>query len=350
MLWVFGLCMKISLRSAYQEYFPGVTPYVSTVFNIAQKNFPDNFYVVNCLFYDMTESSIYMSHSTLPKHMVVEETGFYNCSSNSDGGAIFFQCENGSMVLTKVCGSKCYLRGSNNGLFSYVDGGSSKNMTLKFISIVDIIATIGSYSIYFGTSIIYYDMNNLSNIRAHNYPGFYFYPIQSCVSRFNNYVTLSSNSNGFYLRQSSSLYNTTNYVNNTISGSLLFCHSSTQTFSNCIWKNNTGTLFSKGSATIIVSYSSIEHKGLWISGGMTIDQIIGESETYYLTHFQSDFCDFGPNLNQLESCLPMPTPHQTIPPLPTACAIISDGSNNVGTLTSMFHLLLLGIFTNFLAE
>jgi hypothetical protein len=124
----------MNYRTAWNDYFPGTsptTPLSPKEYTSRQTVSGTYVYVSNCLFNQCSSTSdggaLYCSSVT---YLLVESSSFLSCKTSATNGAIFFQNTNsGECVLYKVCGNDCC---STNLYFQFADisvkdAASSKN-------------------------------------------------------------------------------------------------------------------------------------------------------------------------------------------------------------------------------
>ena len=80
-----------------------------------------NCYIINCNFYKFSTlekgSTIYYFSNEINK-ILIENSQFINCFSFNSGGAIYFDCLNGSFIIYKVCAINCTT--SNNNFYNFL--------------------------------------------------------------------------------------------------------------------------------------------------------------------------------------------------------------------------------------
>ena len=110
-------------QTSWETYFEG--NYTNITANNTFVVVHTNFWVYHSIFQDIhADNSCICKNSTNLMNMLVQLSQFFNCSSNNDGGAIFFTNE-GQCVITTSCGYKCCTDQGKSGQFCYIHASNS---------------------------------------------------------------------------------------------------------------------------------------------------------------------------------------------------------------------------------
>lgn len=101
-------------------FYEGSSPqdYIKYAINPVSKNSKDRYYVRLCKFVDETSSSINFDSTTQDTMLLVEDSGFSNCSSKTEGGSVFYG-NNGRISLNRVCSDRS--RTPKDGVFCSIN-------------------------------------------------------------------------------------------------------------------------------------------------------------------------------------------------------------------------------------
>ena len=349
------LFIKYLLNSFY-DFFPEIS--CKSRYHIP----PTNLHIHDCsfqMFSTYTGEGGVIYHNVLSIYSVIESCFFFNCYATSHGGAIYLLVSNGACALQRICSFNCSTGSSRFGQFSHISVSSQLINKYKFMSILfcspdTTVARDAGIYIFNGKQTI--SSSNFSNNNCRSYSS-----IQCSTAAFseviysifqNNHVS-SSATVYFNLGIGLQSVNFSNFINNTGGSSNGVLHAITTTLfvQDCVFSINRNVLFS-GIINIIDSF--IQHSFDLTTGSEAI--MINNKDfegTLYLTNFGTARCitpiplptstPSQTNLGGLEitlcaTNLPPPTPHQTIPNLPTEC--IYSANNELSTnLFSIFYFI-----------
>ena len=259
----------------------------------------NNFYLLDSLFINLiitgvNGGAIFLNSLTI--NLLIEKTSFYSCSSDKNGGAVYFSCTFGACIFNLICGEKCW--GYNGHLIYIITSNSLKNEA-HFLSCARCpnLNTLGyRNSLYFenGIQILKNINSSLNNIK-HQTPGIIIYLPNSVTSNFctisNNKVTEAGIT--IWLQGGSGIRKLLQWnivANNSPGGyGIIFSDYDGSSFimSHCIFKDNLNTLFSGG---LTIEYCRIIH-----SGGIGAPNIISsntlQTNTFLINHFSSYNCN-----------------------------------------------------------
>ena len=266
-----------------------------------------SYFLTFCIFnffHSLTSGCVFFSSSN-NLNMVLENSIFNHCTSQSYGGAISFRCStNGGSAITKVCSFNCSASDTSldfGGLFSFTHTTSSKINHYSLISV-----SFSGFSIFGSNTIaLHSGKQQIININSSNNYGYWcsgLYCFNQYTSNCNYSTFINNNCNSIcvasrYDNGASLLFNS-NIVNNTIINYGIIYNCGTSYIISSYFNLNKNYLFTsvtQGTMYIINCY--INHlfvitrlEGGAISMGTTFSLI----NTFPLDDFSSKFCS---NLN-----------------------------------------------------
>ena len=113
------------LRSSYSDFYGTYASPLGCSQNQYYQTAINNFYIYGCQFtsfYTLDSGSVVYLSSKNDANILIENSIFFDCRSEKNGGAVFIDDCN-SFALNQVCGSKCYtsdINENNMGQFSYI--------------------------------------------------------------------------------------------------------------------------------------------------------------------------------------------------------------------------------------
>ena len=131
--------MLINFKKNFNDFFPGnSTLLINHIDRII--SFYSSLYILysffNTIYSNSDGGSIYFSTSSSIL-IVIESTSFHFCTSNFNGGAIFFNCNSGNIGFKKNCAYNCNAGYSTGyrGQFGRIITSSNFNTTSLFLSL-----------------------------------------------------------------------------------------------------------------------------------------------------------------------------------------------------------------------
>ena len=333
---------------SFQEHYGFESNFNISVYN-EPINVPQNYFISNSFLEHINVfggSPFEFYHRTII-NLLIQDSMFFNCSSDVSGGVLFFQCpNNGNLIMERICGNSCF---APNYQFSFIDIHSTKKNILIYCSITkcspdhlsrDQVLTINNGN----TSI-----NNFNS--SHN--RLYTNSVFSLTSTLNvnmSFLTivdnLVTNSVAISMNLGSSNCDISylNLIgNNSPSGYVIYMYYSFYFYRNCIVIDNFNSLFyyiySGSYGYCLITQSWIRHQSTFkydpqhkITFGTTT---LYTTATLQLSHYSTHHCYNGENYYQNEI-----SPCQTLPPIypsPTQC--INGTINPLILLNQIFYLL-----------
>ena len=283
---------KFFLKKLWTDYYPGSATSFSQNTKISTFG-STNFYLIDSSFISLTSGAITLSSLTI--NLLIEKTSFYSCSSNNHGGAVFFSCSSGASVFHSICGEKCFTSGDNiHGSLIYIVTSISLRNEAHYLSCVRCPNSYSNglrHSLYFQNGIQNLkNINSSLNIINHQTPGIM---ISSPNSVDSNYCTISNNKVGhsiaIWLSGGSGIRKLSqwNIVSNDSPSYSIIYDGGGYTMSNCIFKNNSNSLFP--TSNLIVEFSKIIHYG-FIGSPTFISSNTVLTNTFQINHFSSANC------------------------------------------------------------
>lgn len=246
-----------------------------------------NYFVKNCLFHEIINSSISFNSTSEDTAILAEDTSFSRCSSDENGGSIFFS-DKGQFSQNRVCSYRS--KASKSGVFCHITVSEKYNNKLYESSI----SCSGNDSYQGNSNILLIGSCNISNINLTNtkIEGLSLYKLDK--------VTRES-----FLTQSSFANNSQTFGDEIDSSSISSEKTSSFTIKLCNFLYNNGTEFSNsgmigsyGCNTLILNCSLIGNKGnkykIYLGDGtLTVDSCFINDE-------QGDYGDPKYNNNVLD--------------------------------------------------
>jgi len=332
-------CLRLltlsQIRSSYSDFFVKTPEYEVNQFSYSRVYTRSN-YISNSLFSYVTfQSAIYYS-TKQPIELLIESSAFNNCSSYSNGGAVYYFATVGDLVLNGVCFSDCYTEsGSGQALYTY--SGSASIHLFNMVSVHHCSPFIGTSSL---NQAMYISRGNQNHTRlnssfnyANTHASFYINGVNSFSINFSNIVQNSA-TNSFVMRfethSASGFMKYSNIIQNTspiTSQAVLAIYGVIDiTFS--IFLQNYGVLFYKESIySFTISKSVVVHLGGFpISTGSSLNSVqtvTSMTETYSYSHYYTYYCPaqgvIGEEISPCQTLPPEPTIAPSLPATPTAC-------------------------------
>jgi len=183
----------------------------------------------------------------------LDNSMFYQCSSDDYGGAIIFKGK--SAILKMVCANRCYAKAKYHFAqivaSTFVDYFSMSNCSFE---------TNGSYSFEISSSDPKIDRSNFSNNNAAERPVFYCYGISSIHCTIANNIAQRYGLETYWQPFTMSFANI--IANKIPLGGLFVMDHSYSSFSYCIFDLNLGRLFTSGyKSSITLSHCMLTHNG-----------------------------------------------------------------------------------------
>ena len=253
--------------------------------------------IKNCHIFSFTNKAVFLS-SSLNIELLCQDTLFFECSSNSNGGALFFSGgTNSKSMIQRICGYKCFLTTIGQGSFFSITTGTFNENFAFFISYSycsDINRDIdGSSRLVKGYQNFSYC--NSSNNFIYYRSGFNFRETTKSECKFTTISNCySSKWTILELHEGISNLSYINFINNrhssTSRGLIELRASSTSQFLNCIIFNSDLYTFYIYSGTLYLKncyFNSLSFLGASVLN----EEPLINSKTFILIHFQSYFCE-----------------------------------------------------------
>ena len=270
---------------------------------------PPSLFISGCYFAMTTQRTgsggiIYLSGAY---QVVIEETIFYNCRAQYDGGAICFYFSGfGSMAINKVCAFNCYTPGGYSGQFCFSSISPQTNVSIHYLSMASCAPSASTRLNSFYSSRGNYSIKNInSSSNAVQYgSGCTINDPQRLIMKFSNFYNNTASYyyclyllNGVFPRLVDyiNLERNSSPRNNAEPSGLVFISGSGQvTFSNGILFNNTSTFrlfYISSGSSMIINDVKISHVGESYTGVVVpINVLATYTSTYIFNHFSTQFC------------------------------------------------------------
>ena len=329
------LAYSLSIRSAFNDFFPGTVDMLMESQSISRPNV-NNSHIVKSTFINIHCGSAIWFSTGGDNKLLVEECMFYNCTSYNNGGAIHFFSMNGRLAISKVCGHHCFTENSN-GQFIY------QYKLSAIIHQLSIHRCPGPYQMSTLNSPIYsldgFDNFSFCNVSYCQTNAYCIYYGQQLSQFLLSYCTIADNiaaSNSgirLYLISVSNIMNT-NLINNYLSNGPLISTDRPTYISGCIFLFNHCPLFGVYStSTFSLTRCFINHvNGFSYSIGSyaPLMTTIGYTQTLVINHYSTYYCNqLIPEHNT--------TPCPTFPAPPSTC--LSNTEYNSGFLHSLSSII-----------
>jgi len=338
--------MGFYLLSSFMDHF-GVTSNRTVAGGSFTNPASSSFEFINSVFFDMSQGAI-LFDTNMYFNASIEECVFYYCRNGRNGGAITFLAESAQLVISKACGHSCYIHRNEPYQFAHISISNNKinhllSSTISSCSPDHLEDRSHGFLMAGGNQIIH--STNISKAYGCDMAAYYtdyatlfefsFNTIANCVAKRNHVI-------GFNKKHQIFPFNISfcNVVGNIDSptGGVIVAGGGAFRFQNCIFMQNTITLFSLNQP-IIVQSCYIYHLGtVYTKSSPTIidvKTISMTTATYTLMHFSTHVC------GEIESN----THLRTYPPEPTSCdSILSSNNGAVLLLESVFHMVLASQF------
>jgi len=246
---------------------------------------------------------IYVSSSG-SYNIIIQDSSFIHCSAESEGGAIYMRFTDGSLRIQRTCAFECCVTTNTQGHFAciWLNGMSSHDSnTIASCSRSNQFG-YGSLMLYLSNFSIRYINSSMNH--AFSISTLFIYdpnPLDMSM------CTLSENSASkditLWMRGGFGRRNVSNsnivHNNSTETGVVYITGDGDFTMINCIFKNNTNTLFYVYSGIIKVFNCLIDHKltlfdrkitSSWTSNYYSSNNVQTTTPTYHISHFSDDFC------------------------------------------------------------
>jgi len=229
--------------------------------------------------------------------LVIMNTMFFNCrvASNGNGGGIYFRSLEAH--LRNICACKC---SGNACHFASISVNSTKYNRVEFLSMLLCPDNkVGDSPIYLDYGDLIFSNSNSSSNIVQLFSGAF---LNNPTSTQSKYCSYSSNyaeiENCIYLSYTNGAMEYTNVVNNTSpSGTgVLYIWDGTTNISNCIFMNNSDTLFFADDGHLRIQNCYIYHFGIESktsgTGSIIFDDNINRNltNTIVISHFASFHC------------------------------------------------------------
>ena len=302
--------------SSFSFFYPGnnVNP-LYIINNRVSSSILDLFFILNSLFSFLNSNSqhggaVFISTSDSIKFLVEKSFfNFCNVGNSLNGGGIYFSCNKGESVLSKICAYECFTgtrTGSwvGYGQFSYI---LTKNIGINSLYYSTISKSSPNHDIIRNHPILFYNGNtnlsstNISNNKLAHSSGLFLYYIQNT---FIDFCSISNNNSSenicIYIESKSSIISKCNIINNNQFESTrgiitqgAFETLSNSTFQSCVFLYNakifnakmfcihSGQLFLNQCYSDSLSYNSLIFFQY---------NAISSTNTIFLFHFQTALC------------------------------------------------------------
>jgi len=327
------------LRSGFSDYFAGSASY-SVDQQVYTRPFNENNEILNSVFHNIHCGPAIYFTTSLTIRLYVENCMFFNCSAQSNGGAININCPNGYFVMDKICGFNCFTE-SSHGQFVYT------YHALAILNYVSIHRCPGQYQTGTLYSPIYGYAGN-QNMTYCNSSYCYTYQHSICYmtssnkivqyfcSFTNNYATHSfgsyftSNTNTFVLKSI--------FINNNSPLYALIYSDYQIQFEESIFMFNYCILFNKATtltfSVINCFINRITAYALYTGSPVSAATTNGYTQTYNIAHFVSYYCNEQQSAQELTPCATLPAP-------PTSCGCQSDANIHIlNTISSVLNIII----------
>jgi len=357
------------ILNAFSDFFS------SSVDCLSRYNDPISAYYISNCYFKMVNSLtskggvVYFVVNTV--QLVVESCVFTECSTtgnNNDGGAIYFGPADGGIAVSKVCAHSCtaVTSGSTSyypkGQFACVICPNGKKAFFEFFSCYkcapESFALNKKSAIYIEKGTQNVTSGNFSRCFTNRQAGFQTVSSSSFLGSFLTYDSNRPSEAIVVLFESASgpvLLKKCNFINNSSSANEGIIHSTTTStiIDQCAFSLNFNTLLT---GSLMATGCWINHTTVTSGTQITLVSPLTYLESHSLTNFGSAMCitptpgpttiteepPHGEDSTPCATQFAPPTPPQSLPPLPTECAAISD--NGVFTISGLFP----GILMSFL--
>ncbi|EAX92248.1 hypothetical protein TVAG_164930 [Trichomonas vaginalis G3] len=264
--------------------------------NVTAKSTNNECFLYNCIFITITtKSAIYFTNTN--NKFLNSYCSFTNCSSNSNGGSIYFNC-NSSIVQYRTCGYKS--KTNSYGHHSYVelvDKSNNKNYLYESsFYLCGNLEKSSTNSLYFGN--IEVKSINTSFCKASYFSGILLnQPTSLSNVTYSSFCNTTSNNLILSLDYGNYSFNFCNVLNNERKYSTLgtFCAGgSTVLIENCSFLGNTGSekeIYQYDSGSITVKNSFCDRIIDKTYGSVTTNNVQNISSIHNLSHFSSYLCE-----------------------------------------------------------
>ena len=351
---------NLFLKKLFTDYFPSSSCESKLLNPMA------NYHMFNCVFQEITATNRnggVINYNSFRVNLLIEECSFYSCNNgwtntHHYGGCVFFQCSEGSCVLTKICAFECSSGNHNSyhhqGQFAYLE-----NSNVNYVIHVSVMKCPSFRVIYYQYSPIYMisgkqilESYNSSFNHLYGHSGFQSYLPNNFSAKFISICSNIAASSSIFTFQGKTgvfdhLIQSTNMVNNSTptSGNIFNSLATNINAENCVFANNKDILFS---GSITVKDSWIQHNFSLSTGNVIIltssISTEGVAPTFDLRHFSTGLCLIptpGPTPQQTLNGLEC-TPLYTLPLPPTECGVNQQEISyqfNLLTFTSILSIL-----------
>jgi len=341
------------LVSSFSEYFGMGYSYELSGSRI-ERPYHEGNYIHNTLFEKFyMESPITIIMMSKPVFCVVEECAFFDCANGKDGGGIYYNVLNGSLIIARSCAQQCMAE-TGNGQFLFSSIRDDLKITIDTLSLYQC-ATDSQLEVIRFAPLYFFEGNvsitnlNVTKCIVHSYSGAHFRSNPFVSVSYSNFERNSAyyssclyksegSSNSFNISRCNLILNTspTNGIITEISGLEVRIY-------NSVFLNNQNVLFYMGSFYLLQCY--IYHPGSLNSGGVvSMSQVVSTSkytETILLQRFNTYQCN-----EQYSGVSLLAEPCQTLYPPPTSCKFQSNNLEESFVIisdlfTMILHLLLI---------
>jgi len=258
--------------------------------------FNENISIYDCFFSRLSQllgygGVIYVSWDNLS--MYVTHCMFYQCLSDHEGGAIYYNSINSSLRM--ICANKCCASGCH---FAYLGVGASNLNQVGYLSMSCCSSTNdGWFSLILDSGNQNYDNSNSSMNVAEVSPGITIYPPGTFTS---SYCTFSNNhaslGHCFYFSSDLGIISSTNIVHNysPLDKGLVSIRNGNQKILFSIIQENHLILFNVYSGSLEIMNSFILHLGIFstsIPVSTGYNNSLTKKATYQIQFFNSHYCN-----------------------------------------------------------
>jgi len=309
------------------------------------------FYINECLFSSLKSTASGGAILISPLcPAVVSQSIFYNCSSANNGGGIFIN-PTSTTDLKGLCFFGCFATGSSSyhGTTIYFSSSNTQQLSLNLTSI----NSCGSKSHmvsgnYLGGGTQTLTSINLTLCAAYSSSSFYTLPRGPFFIQYSTiYNSSSAYSYDVYATPNGATsisFFYCNCINNSVgsSGYMFQINEANQKtlFQFCVFLNNICHTLIYSSSTCSIKSSVARHSYTFANSfiGENYVSITGNTNTYLLNHFSTNYCQTPPELAPQELVC------QTLMPTPTACIFPSDQTAETQlSLSTLLHFISLSL-------
>jgi predicted outer membrane repeat protein len=295
-------------KTVWSDYFTGNPTIQQQKEYTTTQTLSGTVHVFNCLFKSTTSGTHGGAfYCTSVTYLLVESSSFFSCrTSNSCGGAIYFNNGNGQCVLHEVCGYDCISTSTSgsSGQFVYITVNntlSSKNY-VNYSSIVCCVNELSStyYTLWLYNGNICCPSVNISMNKCYSRPGIYCIPFYdsnsvTCSILYSTFAdNIATNSICIELGTGGAKieFKSCNIIRNTqvYTGywGTFYTHGNVMIKDSCILENNANRIFYVVSYTLTLSKCTVDKTTS--TGSFIIQNTVTKSFIHALNHMSTRNC------------------------------------------------------------